>query len=156
MTGVRREVRTLTPACGSGQSKQRVDMTRVCVSVRVCVDGAGSQRFDLTMERGKKRVKPQTLRKQPLTSAAAATKKYTSNFYAHTPTRREKADSRGPGRGNYLISFISRRRNTNNCFSLSCIAPQRLTTPVICALRILIRPGAALDAAYSAPRIHAN
>lgn len=34
-----------TNARGSGQSKQRVDMTRVCVSVCVCVDGA-SCRYD--------------------------------------------------------------------------------------------------------------
>lgn len=183
---VRREVRTLTPACRSGQSKRRVDLTRVCVSVCVCacVDSAryhesahAAQRrggfvsavglvwnnkppaFWLDSREGEK--KSGSNRRRFASSHLPQQQQHKKKilvqlFCAHSHTKGEGWCSGGPGRGNYLISFISRRRNTNNCFSLSCIAPQRLTTPVICALRILIRPDAALSAAYSVPCIHAN
>lgn len=182
MTGVRRKVRTLTPACVSGQSKQHVGMkTRVCVradnsSCRYNESAHTAQRhggftsavglvwnnkpaafWHDSAEAKKKRVKPQTLCKQPLTSAATTSQKITRPTLIRTLPHRERRLMIALPRLRQLFNFLfSRWRNTNNCFSLRSIAPRRLTTPVICALRILIRPGAGLGAAYGAARMHAN
>lgn len=119
------------------------------------------QHFDLTLGRGKKagQATADALQAATYLSSNNIQKKKKVNVQLGFADSHTQKGGRGcwcPGWGHYLISFYLTSMQHKQLFLGELHRSRGGATPVICALRMLIRPRAALGTVYSAAHIQAN